>query len=103
MKFEEVKDRVKRQFPVTMTFRCTTQDRDTIRRRASETGNSLSTFLRKQATGGRTNQPIQDSKDIAQLKQCLGLLKQLAGKNSAVRPLLQSLEVLILKMTSKVG
>ena len=103
MKFEETKDRVKRQYPVTMTFRCTTEDRDTIRRRASETGNSLSTFLRKRATGGRTNQPIQDSRDIAQLKQCLGLLKQLVSKNGAVRPVLQALETLIIKMTAKAG
>lgn len=103
MNFQEGKDQVKRQYPVTMTFRCTCEDREVIRRRAGETGNSLSTFLRKRATGGRTNLPIQDSRDLAELKQRLGLLKQLIKKNEHVRSALHLIEALILKMTDKVG
>ena len=101
IKTEMPKRDIVRKFPVVMTFRCTEEDRGIARRRAGETGHSLSTYLRKRAIGGRTSKPIQDDRDISELKQHLGLLKQLVQKNSEVRTLLKSLETLIAKMTAK--
>ena len=103
MEMENVEKIYRRKFPIVMTFRCTQLDRQTIKKRADETGNSLSTFLRKRATGGRTSAPIQDSKDLGELRQHLGLLKQLVKNNSDIRPLLKAIEFLIAKMTEKVG
>jgi len=102
MQFEEMQNTDNGRFPVTMTFRCTRDEREVIRRRARETGLSLSTYLRKRATGGRTNQPIQDLRDLNELKQRLGLLKTLVQADSDVRPLLNPLETLIRKMSAKV-
>lgn len=102
MKFEEASNPARKGFPIVMRFRCTEEERDTAKRRAAETGLSLSTYLRKRAVGGRTNQPIQDFHDLNQLRQSLGLLKQLVQKTEAVRPLLQALESLIAKMSAKV-
>lgn len=101
MKFDESKKEISRRYPVTMHFRCSEDERDTIVRRAAETGYSLSTFMRRRATGGRTSKPIQDIRDLSELKQHLGLLKQLVQENHEVRPLLKSLEALIDKMTAK--
>ena len=102
MKFEEAQKSDRKGFPIVVNFRCTESERDTMKRRAAETGLSLSTYLRKRAIGGRTNQPIQDVHDLNQLRQHFGLLKQLVQKNEAVRPLLQALEVLIATMSAKV-
>ncbi|SHN71709.1 plasmid mobilization protein [Desulfovibrio litoralis] len=103
MKLEIVEKICTRKFPITMTFRCTLDDRDVIKKRSAETGNSISTFLRKRAVGGRTSAPIQDSRDLAELRQHMGLLKTLVKVNSEVRPLLKAVEHLIAKMTEKVG
>ena len=103
MEMENAQKSCLRKYPITMTFRCTLNDREIIKLRASETGNAISTFLRKRAVGGRTSQPIQDSKDLGELRQHLGLLKQLVKNNSDIRPLLKAIEFLIAKMTEKVG
>lgn len=103
MKFEENKKELSRRYPVTMHFRCSEDEAGTIRRRAKETGNSVSTFLRKRATGGQTSKPAQDLHDLSELRQHMGLLKHLVQQNNAVRPLLKKVEALILKMSEKVG
>jgi len=86
-----------------MRFRCTREDYDVTWAKAQATGKSLSEYLRKRATGGHVSQPIQDFNDMAELRQHLGLLKMLVKENRAVRPLLQSLEALIQKMSEKIG
>ena len=103
MEIENVEKKYCRKYPITMTFRCSENDRKIIKIRSAETGHSISTYLRKRAIGGRTSQPIQDLTDLSALRQHLGLLKQLVKNNDDIRPLLKSIESLIVKMTEKVG
>ena len=103
MEMENVEKIYFRKLPVVMTFRCSEHDREIIKIRAVETGHSLSTYMRNRAKGGRTSAPIQDSKDLGELRQHMGLLKQLVKNNSEIRPLIKSIEFLIAKMTEKVG
>lgn len=101
MKFEEVEIKQSR-YPAVMRFRCSNEDYDLVKQRAAATGCSLSVYLRKRATGGRVSQPIQDMDDLNQIRQHMGLLKQLVTQNADVRPLLQDIEDLVTLMTKRV-
>lgn len=101
MKFEELEKRPPR-YPVVMRFRCSKEDYAMVKEKAAATGHSLSVYLRKRATGGRVSQPIQDQRDLNQLRQHMGLLKQLLAQNADVRPLLQAIETLVALMTKRV-
>lgn len=101
MKFEEVEKKPSR-YPIVMRFRASREDYDLVKARAAETGNSLSVYLRKRATGGKVAKPIQDLHDLNQLRQHMGLLKTLVKDNKEFRPALHAIETLIARMSAKV-
>ena len=91
------------KYPCVVRLRCSNDELALIKSRAAKTGNSVSAYLRKKAIGGHVSQPIQDSKDISELRQHMGLLKTLVKENSELRPLLNQVENLICKMIEKLG
>lgn len=102
MKFEQIQDKRLSRYPIVMRFRCSKEDYELVKSKAAATGNNLSAYLRKRATGGRVSQPIQDQHDLNRLRQSMGLLKQLVTQSEEVRPLLHEIETLVALMTKRV-
>lgn len=100
MKFEKVEKKPER-YPAIIACRCSAEDHALAKARAAETGNSLSAYARKRILGGRVSRPIQDFRDLNELRQHMGLLKTLVKDNKEFRPVLHAIEILIARMSAK--
>ena len=93
---------INRQYPMVMRCRCSREDWKVAKSNAEAVGLSLSAYIRRRATKVRIPGPVQDARDLRQMKQGFGLLKSLVKNRPEVRPLLQAMEVLIAEMLTVV-